>query len=232
MANARVAHRFSYRPREEVLNSRPVCSLPQQPFCLLSWMTRMKSIFCFPSLVVLSVLLIGCQSPVPYNAATSGNAAEIHYSPAEDLERVDLNLLRSAQHTIDMPMYAFTDKYLAQALMERAEHGVKIRIYRDRTQFEEESARATKKATDDDVLSLLSHQPNIQIRVKSSSTLQHLKSYCVDNKLVRDGSANWSPTGEKRQDNSLIILKSSAAAANFQHNFEQLWNRSDNRVIQ
>ncbi|MGI4831357.1 MAG: phospholipase D-like domain-containing protein [Janthinobacterium lividum] len=44
----------------------------------------------------------------------------------------------------------------------------------------------------------------IEVRVKGARDLMHLKSYAVDGRLLRSGSANWSPTGLKRQDNDVL----------------------------
>lgn len=193
----------------------------------------MRSLFRF-SILFFPILIAGCRSSTPYPTASFDQPlkAEIHYSPEEDLERIDINLIRTAQRTIDMPMYAFTDRYLAEAVLDRAEHGVKIRLYRDQGQFEEETQRASHRRSDNDPLSLFKGQSNIQIRVKGSSTLLHLKSYCIDGRILRDGSANWSPSGEKRQDNSLVIVTSPAAIQHFEQVFDQIWNRDDNQIIQ
>jgi phosphatidylserine/phosphatidylglycerophosphate/cardiolipin synthase-like enzyme len=43
----------------------------------------------------------------------------------------------------------------------------------------------------------------VEVRVKASQDLMHFKSYVIDGALLRTGSANWSPTGLKRQDNDV-----------------------------
>jgi phosphatidylserine/phosphatidylglycerophosphate/cardiolipin synthase-like enzyme len=43
----------------------------------------------------------------------------------------------------------------------------------------------------------------------------HLKSYQIDGRLLRTGAANFSAPGLKRQDNDLIVIESSGAAAAF-----------------
>ena len=59
----------------------------------------------------------------------------------------------------------------------------------------------------------------------------HLKAYS-DGSFLRDGSANWSPAGEKRQDNSLLISYQKHQIDAFERDFEAMWNRADNIVIQ
>jgi len=50
--------------------------------------------------------------------------------------------------------------------------------------------------------------------------------------ITHTGSANWSPSGEKRQDNDANYSTDPNAIERFERNFEALWNRSDNIVVQ
>lgn len=165
-------------------------------------------------------------------AAEAGTpVAEDHFSPPEDLERIDVARLDQATASLDIAMYAFTDRYIAQELKHLADRGVKIRLYRDQEQYEDEQRKATKHDADS-TTSLLSGAPNIQIRVKGKRELMHLKAYLVDGRLLRDGSANWSPAGEKKQDNNAHYTADPAQAAAFRRDFEQMWDRADNLVVQ
>jgi len=162
-------------------------------------------------------------------AATAG--AGQYFSPFEDLERIDRERLDSAQRTVDIAMYAFTDRYLADELVKLARRGVRIRLYRDRQQYEEEQ-RNSAKPNRGTTTEMLRGNPGIQIRVKGSHELMHLKAYVVDGSLLRDGSANWSPSGLKRQDNNAHFTSDPAQAEAFRQAFEQMWNRTDNERVQ
>jgi phosphatidylserine/phosphatidylglycerophosphate/cardiolipin synthase-like enzyme len=165
-------------------------------------------------------------------AAEAGTpAAEDHFSPAEDLERIDVQRLEGAKASVDIAMYAFTDQYLAEEIKRLAERGVRIRIYRDQEQYEQEQRHAAKK-NDDSTTSMLTGERNVQIRVKGHRELMHLKAFLIDGTLLRDGSANWSPSGEKRQDNNAHCTADPAQAAAFRQAFEEMWARSDNLVVQ
>jgi phosphatidylserine/phosphatidylglycerophosphate/cardiolipin synthase-like enzyme len=150
-----------------------------------------------------------------------------HYSPFENLEQMDQERLDGAQRSIDIAMYAFTDRYLAEKLAKLARRGVQIRLYRDREQYEEEEQHIRGTTT-----SLLRGQAGVQIRVKGSRELMHLKAYLIDGSLLRDGSANWSPSGLKRQDNNAHFTSDRAQIVAFQQIFEQMWNRADNERVQ
>ena len=128
-------------------------------------------------------------------------------------------------------VYIITSGDLAAILIDRARHGVKVRIYRDGEQFEDEQRWNGGQSS---TTNLLRGQPNIDIKVKPPSPrfLLHLKSYAVDDALLRDGSANWSPAGLKDQDNSLSFVTDPAALRGFERIFQKLWNRPTNIVVQ
>ncbi len=70
----------------------------------------------------------------------------------------------------------------------------------------------------------------VQVRVEESRDLMHLKSYAIDGALLRTGSANWSPTGLKRQDNDLRYEVDPALVKLFQARFAEMWDRPNNLI--
>jgi len=192
-------------------------------------------------LVLISISAVGCRStPAPCSGVSVGPAFETHYSPAENLEAIDNRLITSAHSTLDLCAYSLTDHQLGEALLAAARRGVHVRIYLDQVQTQGELSREDKKASaasDDEegdstsslnVLRALDSAANVEVRVKRSKTLMHLKSYAVDGAVLRSGSANFSPTGEKRQDNDLTLTSDPDAVARFERNFAALWARPDN----
>jgi len=190
-------------------------------------------------LLLLGIYLLGRsssshQEPTPGPTAVvraQSYTLGVHYAPAENLEHLDADALQRARRKIDICMYAFTDRYLAEVLLDRARNGVKVRIYRDGSQFDEEQRWRGGRAS---TTGLLIGQRNIEIRVKPPSQrfLLHLKSYEVDATVLRDGSANWSPAGLKDQDNSLSFITEPAALSGFEREFEAAWNRAGNLIVQ
>jgi len=162
-----------------------------------------------------------------------------YFSPGDDLERIDIRELRAAAqwlHGLRVPlniaMYAFTDRAIAQVLVEDADAGTVIRVYRDGEQYEAEERDAERYGRAS-VTSMFRGHNNIHVRVKSASRvdLMHLKCWS-DGKVLRDGSANWSPAGLKRQDNDVNFTTDPQEVQEFNRNFEQMWNRSTNVRVQ
>lgn len=161
---------------------------------------------------------------VPVSVPSEG--AAIHYAPSEDLEHVDAQLIeQTTSDHLDIAMYAFTDYAIARAVVDAANRGVKVEIYRDREQYENEQQRNSY------VAQLFRGNPNISIRVKSSTVLMHIKAWS-DGKILREGSANWSSSGEKQQDNTLTLTQDPRSVQGFESNFRHIWERTSNLVAQ
>ena len=63
------------------------------------------------------------------------------------------------------------------------------------------------------------------VTLKRVGPLMHMKAYAIDGVLLRTGSANFSKSGENTQDNDLIVILNSSAAAKFDAHFERSWIR-------
>lgn len=163
--------------------------------------------------------------PLTVPAGDPHSTLRSYVSPTTDLERVDIAYLSHATGHLDIAMYSFTDQYLADTLVRLANTGVEIRIYRDKEQYGQEALRHVH------VIDILAKSPMIHIKVKNSDTLMHVKAFS-DGRMLRDGSANWSPAGEKEQDNTLLITTDPGSVRNFETNFELLWDRKSNLIVQ
>ncbi len=119
----------------------------------------------------------------------ANGSEQIFFSPTQDLEHLDISLINDAHSSIKVAMYAFTDRRIAQALAMKASQGVEVWVYRDREQFEQERARHSQ------VMAVLSGHRNIHVLVKGSNELMHEKAVVIDDRILRDGSGNWSVSG-------------------------------------
>ena len=164
-------------------------------------------------------ILLGLMlSAIPLWAQTDAHL----YAPGTNLERSEMAQLETATRSVDVAMYSFTDRELAEELATLAHRGVRIRIYRDREQFSQEMQSGGLTTT-----SILL-AAGIEVRVKGARDLMHLKSYVIDERLLRSGSANWSPTGLKRQDNDVLYETSPEAVERFGRKFEEMWSKGNN----
>jgi phosphatidylserine/phosphatidylglycerophosphate/cardiolipin synthase-like enzyme len=130
-------------------------------------------------------------------------------------------------------MYSFTDYKIARELVYLARRGVKIYIYRDGKQI--------KSRTDKTYI--LKNVKNIYIRAKRDKgfwNIMHDKIFIIPGIVFREGSANWSPSGEgsscyrgicgssENQDNDATYITNKSEIRRALNNFFKIWNRSSN----
>jgi phosphatidylserine/phosphatidylglycerophosphate/cardiolipin synthase-like enzyme len=141
------------------------------------------------------------------------------YAPAADLEKIDVELIGRARRRIDMAAYVLTSVPVIEALDAAAARGVRIRLYRDGR--DARMPRLLAQAYD-----RLAGRANVEIRYKGSpAPFMHLKAYAIDGELLREGAGNFTRSGLRRQDNSLVALKCPVAVARFNEAFEKMWTR-------
>jgi phosphatidylserine/phosphatidylglycerophosphate/cardiolipin synthase-like enzyme len=98
-----------------------------------------------------------------------------------------------------------------------AARGVKVRVWRD-------AGEAARLSEFDVEAQLGGRVQGLELRSSApGGELMHLKGYCVDHRLLRTGSANFSRSGETRQDNDLVALRGSSARAGFDAKFGRGW---------
>lgn len=142
----------------------------------------------------------------------------IAYAPQEDLERLDVALIDGVRSAIDGAAYVLTDRAVARALERAARRGVRVRIALD-----PEAAQVDGG----ELLPALAATANVEVREKPpGGGLMHLKAYAIDGATLRLGSANFSRSGETRQDNELSIVRDVREAARFETAFEAIWRQA------
>ena len=199
----------------------------------------------FPWLVLmLGVCLTSCLQPV-YAQIPAQQSQPVatalptgtFYSPETNLEQLDVQVLAAARSSIALAAFSLTDQAIINALVERAAHGVEESIYLDRGELQAECRGDVTCARSP--IHVLIGASNVEIRVKRSKVLMHLKGYAIDLfdgqgyyvYLTRDGSANFSEQGERLQDNSAIFTQDSKAGLAFSSKFRAMWARPDNLSV-
>ena len=147
---------------------------------------------------------------------TATPAAEVHFAPDENLERIDVGLIDAARSSLDVAAYVLTDRAVIAAIERAARRGVAVRIWRD-------PEMAGKVGLGDVAALIAPDEPGVAMRLKPPGALMHLKGYCVDGETLRTGSANFSRSGLHDQDNDLVVLRSPAACARFEAKFARAW---------
>jgi len=135
-----------------------------------------------------------------------------HYAPLENLERIDVALIAQARETIDIAAYVLTDRPVIDALIAAKDRGVAVRLILDPSQRHDLARLAPLLDT---------------ARKKRRGPIMHLKSYAIDERVLRTGSANFTASGLKQQNNDLLVIEDASAAGRFEAEFERVWDAGE-----
>ena len=167
--------------------------------------------------LTLAVVLIGAipgAARGPLDREPEMVAARIYFGPSDGFELIDPDLIGRARQEIDMAAYVLSERRVVEALVAAARRGVRVRVYLDADQ---------RDARDGEPM------PGVAAKFKASGrNMMHFKAYQIDRHWLRTGSANFTFSGTRRQDNDIVVLESAAAAGAFAARFERLWSRRDN----
>ncbi|MFA6317256.1 MAG: phospholipase D-like domain-containing protein [Elusimicrobiota bacterium] len=127
-----------------------------------------------------------------------------------------LDAIRLSRDSIDVAMFSFTSKPLAEALVERHAAGVRVRVVMDRKQSRSPHS----------VLAFLnaSGVPVFVMDGKTKSGVLHHKFAVFDGAMVEAGSYNWTANGEYNSFENAAFLADPRDAAVFKAEFERLWS--------
>lgn len=145
------------------------------------------------------------------SVSPASNLVEPLFSPGSSDEIV--SLIRSAQKSIDVEMYVFTDPALARELSDASARGVSVRVILE--------SRVT--ASNLDTIAAALSAGGAQVRWASPSfQLTHAKMMVVDGKRVLVGSINFSKAAQTKNREAAVILQGDAVAA-YEDIFEKDW---------
>ncbi len=151
--------------------------------------------------------------PAKNNIILGKSELSICFSPTDSaIEKTIVPLIDNAKHYIYMPVFLITDKRLAAALINAKNRGVEIKVIVDATNAK---AKYSKHR--------LLRQHGIKVKTENYAGKLHSKSMIIDDAYTVIGSMNFSGSGEKKNDENLIVVKNSGLAKHYKKFFEYLW---------
>ena len=148
-------------------------------------------------------------------AHAADNACPITVAFTPHCERLLLSKIRDAHTEIQAAIYEFTKKDIADAFIERADHGVKITIKVD-------AHEAEYKYTDELLIRLQKAKITIQrIKMPGEAKL-HDKFLIIDGHTVVTGSYNWTKRATDENWENLLAIESPTIAADYAAEWERI----------
>lgn len=166
--------------------------------------------FTFIILLIISLLFI-----FSFNTLAK---IEVYFSLYDDPESIIIKNIDDSKEFINIAMYTFTDREIAQAIIRAKDRGVDIKIYLDRSQV---NAKYSKSR-------YFVNNAIEGIKISSNNYIMHNKFAVIDNKIVITGSYNWTASAGERNDENLLIIDDKNIIEKYQNQFNNLWNNKYN----
>jgi phosphatidylserine/phosphatidylglycerophosphate/cardiolipin synthase-like enzyme len=142
-----------------------------------------------------------------------GMMLEVYFSPDDDPAARIIDLLRSAEESIEFMVYAFTADDIADAMLDRAHEGVVVRGVIERRQANNEGSEFERL-----------HQSAVDLRLDSNRNSMHHKVILIDGRTVITGSYNFSRSAQEYNDENVLIIHDVDTTARFLLEFERIFD--------
>jgi len=117
---------------------------------------------------------------------------------------------------LDIAMFSLTDDDIRDEIIKAHDRGVRVRIY-----LEKQNACGSGA----DTTGYLA--VGIPVRVDNQSGYMHHKFAVMGAEIVITGSYNWTASADERNWENLLVIQSSEIAADYEANFEVMWEKDN-----
>jgi phosphatidylserine/phosphatidylglycerophosphate/cardiolipin synthase-like enzyme len=153
---------------------------------------------------------------IPLKQPEKVTSVEAFFCPQDECAQQLVKKIDSAQKSIYIAIYSFTQADIAGALISAKERGVEVKVVFDFDQ-------STNSSSVDEKLIAA----GIAVARRNGSGYMHNKFSIIDGNIVSTGSFNYSNNADVRNDENLIFISSEDIAAKFKSDFDHLWDASD-----
>jgi len=161
-----------------------------------------------PKTGIIGIILLGLLlSTIAYASI------DVYFSLVDNPEKAIIEQLNQAKESIDIAMCYFTDRELANAVIEAHNRGVRVRVYLDKDQKEAKYSKSRYLA-----------KHGIAIRYSDNPYIMHHKFCVIDNEVVITGSYNWTASAGERNNENLLVIRDPPLANRYEQEFNRLWN--------
>jgi len=140
-----------------------------------------------------------------------GVQVEVRFSPDDRVAERIVELIRGAQHNIQIMAYNLTLDEISEAILDRALSGVVVQGVFDEGQAKNQGSDVARLA-----------QAGLDIWLDGSPGLMHHKVIIVDGELLITGSYNFSRSAEERNDENVLFIFSPELADQYRLEFERV----------
>ncbi|MFO0947947.1 MAG: phospholipase D-like domain-containing protein [Planctomycetota bacterium] len=151
---------------------------------------------------------------IPHAAVklSDGTVVDSYFAVHDQVHQEILELVRKSQHSIRFLAFRFTNDELAQALLERAEEGVKVQGVLDSRQNAELS----------EFDRLRTHR-NVEVLLDGNKHDMHHTIMILDDEIVVAGSMDFEAGSGEQNDENVVVFHSGKLAERYNDEFSRIY---------
>ena len=143
------------------------------------------------------------------------------FSPQDNILNSEIiPLINSAKDYIYMPMFFITHKGITNALINAQNRGVDVKIIQDATNSHSDSTAHKQLRT-----------AGIEVKTENYAGKMHAKSVIIDDNITVIGSMNYTNSGNNKNDENVLIIKSPEITKYMKETFSYLWNKIPDKYL-
>lgn len=137
---------------------------------------------------------------------------KVYFSPGFDIIDNLLSQIEQSRETLSLCVFTITDSRLADIIIDRQRHGVKVRIITDDQKMYDHGSEIDRL-----------EQKGIAVKTDRSRYHMHNKFGIIDQRIAFTGSFNWTYTASKHNQENLLITTNYDIVNQYEAEFERLW---------
>ena len=199
----------------------------------LAWGKKRNPQFFKGKIVILAITIAFClgtsvsyifQKEITASSARTTSVPLHHtqacFTPGQACLPLIQQALSSAQQTIHLQAYTFTQKRITDSLLQAVKRGVKVIVILDKSQRTARFSEYSKlKAS------------SISVFFDTKPAIAHNKVIIIDGKTLITGSYNFSQGAETKNAENLLLIHSPELAALYEANFQKRLKESKKEIF-
>jgi phosphatidylserine/phosphatidylglycerophosphate/cardiolipin synthase-like enzyme len=157
------------------------------------------------------------ETPNP-RVTIDGTPIDVYFSPDDQVQKSFVELVENAEKNITFLAFSFTADEIGEAVMARAEDGVKVQGVMEQEQIN------SNAGTEFDPFM----QAGLDILRDGNQGQMHHKVMVIDNSIVIFGSYNFTNNAEGKNDENLLVIYNEDIAAQFIAEFQRVYAQANN----
>lgn len=137
---------------------------------------------------------------------------KVYFSPGTDILETISDLLKQANHTLDICVFTITDERLSNDILYCHQRGVKVRIITDDAKIYDHGS----------AIKYLKRE-GIPVKIDHSRYHMHHKFGIIDSRIVFTGSFNWTYTASNHNQENLLVTTNHDIVLQYLEHYELLW---------